>query len=78
MVQYLGEEHLPLAQFELAACNAAHVQQIIHQAHQVRHLAIHHADRLRDCRIRIRPQLEDVQAVAQRGERVAQFVREDG
>jgi hypothetical protein len=36
-------------QLQLPACDAADIQQIIHQAHQVSHLSLHHGDRsLRD------------------------------
>jgi hypothetical protein len=65
-------------QHDLPAGDARHVQQVVHQARQVRHLAVHHMAQLRDlARIRVKV-FEDAHGRADGRERVAQLMRQRG
>ena len=67
-----------LAQRDLAAGDPRHFEQVVHQAHHVVDLAVHHvADAFADWVV-LAGQPQDVQGVANRCERVSQLVGEDG
>ncbi len=74
--QHLGEVQLFLLQLDLAAGDARHVHQVVDQSHHVVRLALHQEQRLL---ADVRGDLfgaQQADAVADRGEGVAQFVRQ--
>ncbi len=66
-----------LSELEPVAGDAADVQQIVDQAHHQRGLPLHDAPRRDQCRVGRLRAFEDLEAVAQRGERIAQLVRKN-
>ena len=62
-----------LAEFQLAAGDAAHVQQVVHQPHHLPKLPLHHGAGLLSG-VPVGRQPDDLQGVADRGQRVAEFV----
>ena len=67
-----------LAQLDLAAADAGHVEQVVDQPHHLPQLPLHHVARLRQHRRvrRRRASRSDLERVADGRERVAQLVRE--
>jgi hypothetical protein len=65
-------------QFQLAAAHARHVEQVVHQPHHVRELAVHHVARARRHRRQFAHPAQDLQPRADRRQRIAQLVRERG
>ncbi|MNT20416.1 hypothetical protein D3C72_1557240 [compost metagenome] len=65
-------------EFDLAPRDAGHVQQIIDQVHHLIDLPLHHVAHARHGGGLVGGQAHDLQAVANGGERVAQFVRQGG
>ena len=63
------------ADFERAARDARHVQKVVEQARHVRELAIDHAPRIRR-HLRRRARLHQLRRIADRGERISEFVGE--
>ena len=63
-------------QFDLARRNARHVEEVVDESNQVLELSAHHAVKLVDLRFVGTACVEQVQRVAQRGQRIAQLVRQ--
>jgi hypothetical protein len=61
-------------QLDLAEADATHIEQVVDEAHEMRELTIHHVDRAMQRRVGFRRQARDLQAVADRRERIAQLV----
>ncbi len=67
-----------LAQRDLAAGDPRHFEQVVHQAHHVADLAVHHvADTFADWVV-LAGQSQNMEGIANRCERVSQLVGEDG
>ncbi len=65
-------------ELDLARGDARDVEQIVDETDHLRDLALHHRPHPRDRAGRVVRQAQDVEAGAQRGQRIAQLVGEDG
>ena len=68
------QRHPLSAEVELVAGNPAHVEQVVHQPDHLTQLPLHHRAGLGDRPALPAGQPQDLQAVADRGQRVAEFV----
>lgn len=71
----LGHAQTLLAQRECAAADARNFEQVVNQSYQVIDLSLHHLVDRRRRGVAIARETQQMQRVAQRRERVAQFVR---
>ena len=72
------QRHRLFFKFDLAARDAGDVEQVVHQVDQVAELAVHHADQAVQGGRLGRGDAQQVEAGADRRQRIAQFVRQGG
>jgi hypothetical protein len=75
-VEHGGQQGALATQQQLALADAAAVEQVVHQPHHLAELALHRRPRALDGHAVVAGQLHDLEPVAQRRQRVAEFVRE--